>query len=212
MDMAGSTIEIPERLLPGKAPLADRLPWHILRRVGRSDQHALDWLKRMALETYYPQVREMRPIPRMKLSHKQRMAGTTIMRPTVAPLFPGYLFVRMNLAGMDWKQMRQVAGVGGLVCPDGILPIRVSDAMIDAIREREIDGAVPGKTPAKLIFRLGQTVRITEGPFSGLTAQVEKLPDLAIEDIDSDTRIRIALDLFGRQTSTELPVSAIEKR
>lgn len=192
-------------------PKGNPLPWHIVRRVGSNDQHALDWLKRMHLETYYPMVREMRPVPRKKLSQKQRQSGGSILRPTLMPFFPSYIFVRMKLAGMDWRSLKDIAGIGGLACEGG-LPIEIPEALIDAIRVREIGGAVPGKTPAKLIFKLGQVVRVTEGPFASFEGLVEKLPDVDIQDIDSETRIRVALELFGRATTVDLPVASIEKK
>lgn len=200
-----------EELATGPIEHSD-LPWHIVRRVGKSDQHALDWLKRMNLRTYYPLVREMRPVPRDKLSRKQRSAGITLMRPSLVPFFAGYIFVQMQMKGLDWQRLKDIAGLGGLVSKDGILPVRVSNELIDAIRSREVGGAVPGRTPAKLIFKLGQSVRITSGPFASFEGLVEKLPDAAIEDIDSETRIRVALEVFGQPTPVDLPLAFIEKK
>lgn len=185
--------------------------WHVVHCIGRTDNAVLEWLHdRFEFETYYPAVREMRPVPRKKLSARQRGSGVVIMRPQVVPFFPRYVFVRFDMAKDNWREIFRFVGVGGMVC-EGNLPVWVSDNLIAAIRKREVDGAVPGKTLARVIFEIGDEVRITDGPFASFPGIVETVLDVAIEDLDVDTRIRVAVNIFGRPTPVDLELSQIEK-
>lgn len=184
--------------------------WHIVHCVGKSDRHVVDWLKRLELETYYPGVREMRAVPKKELSQKQRKSGVKVMRPQVVPLFPRYMFVRFDMGKNGWRDMFRIAGVGGMVC-HGEMPVWVPDGLIDDIRGKEVDGAVPGKTPAHLIFKVGEEVRVSGGPFASFLGVVDRLPTAAIEEIDPDDRIKVVIDIFGRSTSVDLEISQIEK-
>ena len=201
---------VPAKLLPGQAPIDERLPWHIVHCVGRTDDYAIEFLKERAIETYYPRVRELRAVPKRTLSKQQRALGLKIMKYQLVPLLPRYLFVRMDLGKPGWRDVFAYAGIGGMVC-EGNLPVRVPDAMINGIRGEEVDGAVPGITPARAVFKTGENLRIKDGPFSGLSAQVEYPLDVTIEEIDASTRIRVVVALLGGHTPVELHVSQIER-
>ena len=44
----------------------------------------------------------------------------------------------------------------------GDLPVGIDDALLNVLRCREVDGAVPGKTPARAIL----ATSVSEGPFA----------------------------------------------
>src|SRR5262249_25769271 len=146
-----------------------------------------------------------------KLSRKQRAtAGLIVMRPVLAPLFPRYLFVRFDMGRDGWREIFDYAGIGGLVCAGG-LPVRVYDSYVLLFQGQGVDGSTPGKREAKLVFAFGSRVRVTEGPFAGFEASVDKRLELPIEEIDADTRIRVVVDIFGRGTPVDLNLSQIER-
>ncbi len=186
------------------------LTWHIVHTVGKQDQYVLDWLKKLKFDTYYPGVREMRPVPKKQLSHSQRQSGVLIMRPRVVPFFPRYMFVRFDMGVHGWREIFKFAGVAGMVC-EGDLPVWVPDSLIDSIKMREVDGAVPGKTPAKMIFKIGDEVHVVQGPFASFPGVVEEIPDKAIEDVDSEDRIKVLVNIFGRPTPVSLEINQVEK-
>lgn len=185
--------------------------WHVVHCVGKTDKYVIDWLtEKFNFEVYYPAVREMRPVPHKKLSAKQRKSNIEILRPAVVPFFPRYVFVRFDMDRDNWREIFKFVGVGGMVC-EGYLPVWVSDALIESIKKREVDGAVPGKTLARVIFSVGDHVRVTDGPFASFPGIVEKGLDVSIEELDTDTRIKVAVNLFGRPTPVDLELSQIEK-
>jgi transcriptional antiterminator RfaH len=109
----------------------------------------------------------------------------------VAPLFPGYLFVRVTLE-RQYQRVTRVVGVKTFVSFGG-LPVPLSDATIDGLRRREgPDGFIrceAGQATA---------VEVVDGPFRGLTAVVEQR--LAPRD-----RVRVLMHLLQREASVELP-------
>lgn len=184
--------------------------WYLVQCAGKSDPYVLDWLGKLNFETYYPKVREMRPVPKRKLTQSQRTAVMQIMRPQVVPFFPRYVFVRFDIRSGVWRDIFAFAGVVGMHCHED-RPAPIADVLIDSLRARELEGAIPGKTPSKLIFKLGERVRVSDGPFASFYGTIEKLADVPIEQIDPDTRIKVAVDIFGRLTPVELEISQLEK-
>ena len=115
------------------------------------------------------------------------------------PLFPGYLFCRLDMA-LSGKAARYSPGVKDFLTFGNRLA-DVSEEIIRALRERcpngvaEIDpvGAKPG-----------DMVRINEGPFSGLEAIFE-------QKLKGSERVAVLLDILGRQTRIVLPMETIAK-
>lgn len=191
--------------------------WYVVHCVGKSDNYVLSVLLKMherrrddAYRVYYPMMRELRALPRRKLSRAQRAADVEIMKPQLVRLFPRYLFVWFDLATDDWRDVFDIAGVRGMICSGG-LPVRMTDKDLNRIRSKEVDGAVPGKIDPRLIFEVGDEVRIQDGPFRSFTGIVESGANPELQDIDSDTRIRVAVAIFGRSSPVELTLSQVSK-
>ena len=183
--------------------------WHVARVINRTDKHALELLADQEVEAYYPKLQELRPVPRKQLSQRQRAQGLTMSRQIVVPMFPRYVFVRLDLASA-WREVFQIAGLGGLISQGG-LPVAIDPALIDTLKANEVDGVVPGKTPARLVFAVGDRVLVRDGAFIGYEGLVEKRLDLPIAQLAPDQRIRVAVGFFGRPTSVNLPIVAVEK-
>jgi transcription antitermination factor NusG len=195
-------------------------PWLIVRVTAmahagpRSMIQWLDNLGALGWESYYPMVREMRQVPRKQLSHAQRNSGVILMRPRVVPFLPSLVFVRENHDRPHrTRSLFDYPGVIGFI-GFGAEPARISDALITGLRERERAGegnAIPGGTPIEYVFRAGDEVEVLHGPFAYFRGIVEAAPDVPIERIDADTRLRLTLAFFGRQTPANVAVSDIRK-
>ncbi len=168
-------------------------------------------MRELGIETYFPVVREMRPVPRRQLSHAQRISGVIIMRPRAGPLLAGVVFTRGDPDNRaSWRDLFDLPSIRGFVCA-GDRAIAFPHAVIISLRAREIDGTIAGRTPARMIFKIGERVRVANGPFTTFPGIVEQVPDVAIEDIDPETRLRLTIDIFGRPTNVELAAWQIEK-
>lgn len=191
---------------------ADDAGFYIVRSSSsKTDQHAIDWLERLRIETYYPKVMEMRKVPRKQLSAAQRRSGVEVKKPQLAPLFPRYMFARLDQAQQSWRDIFKFAGISGMVC-NADLPVMVPASLIARIRARENNGVVAGTDSVRALFGIGDEVMVTDGPFASFPGIVERGLDVPIEELDPETRIKVAVNIFGRATPIELEVWQVSKR
>lgn len=196
------------RALPPE--FADAPPWHIVRSLRMTGDRMRNWLSglgSLGFETYYPMIRELRAVPRRKLSQAQRSSSVSIMRPSVVPFLPSMIFVRPNLsfehlARRDRGSLLDHPGVVGFIA-FGNEPARISDALIARLRAREAagDGAIPGEIPVEYIFKQGDRVQVVNGAFSASVGIVDAAPDATLESIDADTRLKLTIGRFRVQVS-----------
>jgi transcription termination/antitermination protein NusG len=185
--------------------------WYVTQRFGRSDKAILDLFEDYKIETYYPRILTLKPIPRRQMSAQQRKSSVSVCRPMPTPLFPGYIFMHVDIRDGRVHEVFERGHVGGLVCHGG-LPVWMPDDVINSIKARQnVDGCVPGKETMRAVFNVGDHVRVTEGPFASFPGIVELGLDVAIEEFDPETRIKVAVNIFGRPTPVELEIWQVAK-
>lgn len=195
-------------------------PWHLVQVSDGLNRNTLAFLERHGIEFYRPMIRTMKPVPRDKLSRLQRKSPLRPMREVIAPFFPGYAFVDFSRSGQLWREIFKMVHIRGLVC-NGNLPVEVSVELINQILAREIDGAVPETVPlSEFTYLIGETIRIIDGPLAHFSATIAELPNWAngaqlanvqIGKLDESDRVKLLVNLFGRQTSVRLSLDQIEK-
>lgn len=166
-------------LQPGLGP-----QWFVISTKPRREPFAQLQLGQRRVETFLPRIWEPAGFRR-----KQR----------IAPLFPGYLFVRIDLAeqyfDVVWTPgVRKFVGFGASPCP-------VEGTVIDFLSARVGPEGVVRVVP---VFRVGDLVRVTHGPFEGLIGIIEH-PGCG------RGRVRVLMELLRRQTRVELPQQIIER-
>jgi len=107
-------------------------------------------------------------------------------------LFPGYVMVRMILTDETWGVVRNTPGVTGFVGA-GARPTALPDHEVDAIMKFSRMEA----PKFELKFKVGETVKIIDGPFNDFLGKVE--------EIDEDKgKVKVLVSVFGRETPVEL--------
>jgi transcriptional antiterminator RfaH len=129
--------------------------WAVVNTQPHKESVALGNLQRQGYRAYCPVIRRRR-------SHARRMEEV------LRPLFPGYLFARVDVDAQRWRPMLSTLGVRSLVqCGDRLSLI--DDAFVQSLKSREHDGViVRPESP----YRVGQEVRVAGGPFDGLVATI----------------------------------------
>jgi len=115
-------------------------------------------------------------------------------------VFPGYILVEMKMDEDSWYVVRNTPGVTGFVgMGNDPTPLRPEE--VKAIMERMED-----QDPVvKVNFKIGQKVRIIDGPFNDFIGTVAA--------IDSDKqKVRVMVNFFGRDTPVELDFMEVEKQ
>jgi transcriptional antiterminator RfaH len=128
--------------------------WYVLSTKSNHEKQAEQNIRRMGVECFLPQLQEQKIIRRK-------------VRTVIAPLFPGYLFVRINLSE-HYRAVSYARGVRKIV-EFGSSPVEVDTAAIDAIKSRMTDSKVCVLEKPKEL-RSGQLVQIKDGPLVGLEA------------------------------------------
>lgn len=168
--------------------------WHLVQIGQSSFNLAKDQLEWAGYGLYAPQLREMVKPKSSELPLNQRKNRHMFAREKLSPYFGSYRFVRFDVAVDPWHDLFKLVGVHGIGC-SGNMPVAMPDALIDKLKAKEQGGAIPADTPVKALFyRVGEELRINNGPFSGFTGKVER--------IDESGRIRLLLDLFAALTLT----------
>jgi transcriptional antiterminator NusG len=114
-------------------------------------------------------------------------------------VFPGYLLVEMRMDEDSWYVVRNTPGVTGFVGM-GNEPTPLRPEEVRKIMDRmEQDSPTP-----KVNFKVGEKVRIVDGPFNDFIGMVDAI------DFDK-TKVRVMVNFFGRDTPVELDFLEVEK-
>ena len=148
--------EGPESTSPWKADNGSVMYWYAVSTKPHHERRAELNLQRLGVETFNPQFKESKVIRRVR-------------RVVTVPLFPGYLFVKVDLD----NQFRAVSYAKGVrrIVTFGLTPAKVDEELIEAIKGRLSSGEMI--TPVR-VLKAGQTVKIQDGPLGGLHAVFER--------------------------------------
>lgn len=118
------------------------------------------------------------------------------------PVMPGYVLVQCLYKPECFVALRRVKHVIGLI-GGGEMPYRIPFEFVEKFRKRAHEGTYDSRE-VLLTYKLGETVRITDGPFASFDAIVT-----AIDGVKH--RITVEASIFGRSTPVELDIAQIEK-
>ena len=112
------------------------------------------------------------------------------------PLFPRYLFVWLEAGKSKWSLIRSTRGVVRLV-EFGGRPARVCQALIDALKTLH--------APDKPLFEPGDQLKVMEGPFTGIEAELLRVYEMP----DGEARVMVLIDIMSRPQQLSLPASIV---
>ena len=121
-------------------------------------------------------------------------------RTTTRKFFPGYMFVSMVLNDQTFHLVKNTPKITGFL--GGMKPTPVPEREIKGVQTNMNEGKA--KPKARVVFEVGDSVRVVEGPFANFSAKVEEVKQ-------DKQKIKVSLSMFGRTTSVELDFSQVEK-
>lgn len=116
--------------------------------------------------------------------------------------FPGYVLVEMEMNDDTWHLVKEVPKVLGFIGGTSDKPAPITEAEANAILNRVEEG-VDSPRP-KVLFEVGEVVRVTEGPFNDFNGVVEEVNY-------EKSKLLVSVQIFGRSTPVELEFSQVEK-
>lgn len=116
--------------------------------------------------------------------------------------FPGYVLVEMEMNEETWHLVKSTPRVTGFIGGTGNKPTPISDKEVAKIMSQIQEGVE--KPRPKVLFEVGEVVRVKEGPFTDFHG--------AVEDVNYEkSKLRVSVTIFGRGTPVELDFGQVEK-
>jgi len=117
-------------------------------------------------------------------------------------IFPGYVLVEMDLTDETWHVIKNTPRVTGFLGGSGNRPTPISEKEVAKIMSQMEEGVE--KPRPKILFEVGEMVRVKEGPFADFNGNVEEVNY-------EKSKVRVSVAIFGRSTPVELDFSQVEK-
>lgn len=116
--------------------------------------------------------------------------------------FPGYVLVEMEMTDETWHLVKSTPKVTGFIGGSATKPTPISAKEVQNILKQIQDGVE--KPKPKVLFEVGEAVRVKEGPFTDFHGNVEEV------NYDKN-KLRVSVSIFGRSTPVELDFGQVEK-
>jgi transcriptional antiterminator NusG len=116
--------------------------------------------------------------------------------------FPGYVLVQMEMNDDTWHLVKDAPKVMGFIGGTSDRPAPITQREADAILQRVQEGV--DKPKPKVLFEVGEVVRVIDGPFNDFNGVVEEVNY-------EKSRLRVSVLIFGRSTPVELEFGQVEK-
>jgi transcription termination/antitermination protein NusG len=116
--------------------------------------------------------------------------------------FPGYILVQMEMTDETWHLVKSTPKVTGFIGGSAMRPTPISEKEVAVILNQVQEGVE--KPKPKVLFEPGESVRVTEGPFTDFNGNVEEVNY-------EKSKLRVSVLIFGRSTPVELDFGQVEK-
>jgi len=163
--------------------------WHLLMTKPREDERAESHLLNQDYELFRPMIRQF------KIQGGKQVAVTE-------PLFPRYLFIRLDDVLGNWSKIRSTRGVARMVRFTD-MPAKVPDSLIEELRSQCIEDNIIDTTKDRpFVFEKGDEIEITEGSFRGLKAIIKAQV--------AEDRVLLLLNLLGKEQELEISLNQVK--
>ena len=153
--------------------------WIVARNKPNQDKIALINLERQNFEFFQPTFKTM-----SRIKNK--------FREIIKPIFPGYIFIAINLEEKNWHKINNTRGISNIIVFGNEIPL-ICCELIEELKYRfSLNNTQKAADP----LEIGINAEITNGPFAQLIGK--------IDEIDADQRIWILLDILGTQTRVSI--------
>lgn len=159
--------------------------WYVAQTLAHAEARADGQLRAQKFATFFPRVQRT-------TRHARKL------RTGLAPAFPGYVFVRMDVNRDRWRSVNGTIGVSRLIMARDLpapVPNGIVEALIGYVDER-------GVACFERDLALGQGVRVKQGPLAQAVGELVRL--------DGNGRVRVLLDIMGGKIEATLARSALE--
>ena len=115
--------------------------------------------------------------------------------------FPGYVLVKMDLTDEAWHIVKDTPKVTGFLGAAN-KPQPISNSEAERLMKQMEEGA--DKPRSTVMFDVGETVKVIDGPFNSFSGTVEEVDE-------ERSRLKVLVSIFGRATPVELEFAQVDK-
>ncbi len=173
--------------------------WYVLRAIGGKEKKVKEYIEseinRLNLQEYISQVL----IPTEKV-YKIR-SGKKISKER--NFFPGYVLIEAVLAGEIPHILQNIPNVIGFLGSRGDEPVPLRQSEVNRILGK-VDELAASEEEINVPFFVGETVKVTDGPFNSFSGIIEEVND-------EKKKLKVMVKIFGRKTPLELSFMQVEK-
>ena len=171
--------------------MADNAKWYVIHTYSGYEAAVKTAIEKAVVNRHYEDMVLKMEIP-METVTEVTEAGT--MKEVERKVFPGYVLCKMVLTDESWHLIHNVRGATGFVGSGGkAVPLTEQEIYDLGVEHHEV---VVG-------FKLGDTVKVADGPLAGFLGTVEEL------EPEKD-RVRVVVSMFGRETPVDLELDQVE--
>ena len=173
------------------------MKWYVIHTQTGAEERAKAGLESRMATTALKQFIEEIVVPTEQVSEVR--GGKK--RITTRKFFPGYIILKMEMTKESWYLVKTTPGITGFIGP-GRRPQALTEIEVNNILKRTVE--TESKPSPKIIFDIGEAVRIAQGPFANFNGSVmEVYPDRG--------KLKVSVSIFGRATLVELEYWQVEK-
>jgi len=176
----------------------NKMHWFVVHAYSGCEAYVMEALKKRVQQAGMDEFFGEIIVPKEKVVEMRRGQKCTSER----KYFPGYVLVKMVMNEETWHLVKSVPKVLGFIGGKSDKPAPISDKEVDDILDRVQAGV--DKPKPKILYAVGEVVRVTNGPFADFNGVVEEVNY-------EKSRLRVAVLIFGRSTPIELEFSQVEK-
>lgn len=154
--------------------VVDTRRWYVAQTLVGKEVYASANLERQKFESFLPRFRKV-------VSHARKR------HEVLAPLFPGYLFIKFDPRAAPWRSINSTYGVRRLISGRDQTPVPVPMSVVEHFLSRCVSGILRSQVSD---FEPGQAVRILGGPLADRLAR--------IVECDSRGRVAVLLEIMGQ--------------
>jgi transcriptional antiterminator NusG len=172
--------------------------WYIVHAYSNFENKVAQSIKDQAAQRGLTELFDEVMVPTEKVTEVRRGRKVDAER----KFFPGYVLVKCDLTDEVYHLIKNTPKVTGFLGADKAKPVPIPDAEAERIKGQVQEGVDRPKHTVS--FEIGETVRVSDGPFASCNGTVEEIDD-------ARSRLKVAVSIFGRATPVELEYGQVEK-
>lgn len=171
--------------------MAENAKWYVLHTYSGYENAVKAAIEKSVVNRHFEDMVFQMEIPMETVTEVNEMG---VSKEVERKVFPGYVLIKMILTDETWHLIRNIRGVTGFVGEaNKAIPLTDEEVAALGVERHEII----------VMYNVGDTVKITDGPLSSFKG--------IVEEIDAEkNKVSVLVSMFGRETPVELELDQVE--